>query len=230
MAGYVKVDVLAHDRDALKRQVELLQPYKAKLVAEKVETPQDYEFCKSLGFDYFQGYFFCKPSIIQGQHIPSNQMALLSLLAKLLNPDIELSKIEDIVCQDLSLSTKVLRFANSAFCGLPKKVDSIRQATRMVGLVRLKSWALVIAMAGLDEKPFELLKVGLLRARMCEQIAALIEPSTTDHFFTVGLFSMLDALFDKPLEDLISIVGLSEEARDALIDYKGVMGRTWESF
>ncbi|MFB3062136.1 MAG: EAL and HDOD domain-containing protein [Candidatus Binatia bacterium] len=228
IAHIVKLDVLSHDRETLKNHVALLQPYKVKLIAEKVETREDFEFCKGLGFDYFQGFFFCKPNIIQGHRVPANQRAILALLANLLDPNISFSKVEAIVRQDLSLSCKVLRYVNSAFFGLSRKIDSIGEAAIMVGLVRLKMWAMLIALASLEGKPPELLVTGLLRARMCEQLAERMRQPAPDNFFTVGLFSVLDALFDSTMANLIASLGLSPEVSEALIDHEGIMGKTLE--
>lgn len=228
MAHIVKIDIMAHDRETLKTQVERLRPFEVKILAEKVETRQDFEFCKSLGFDFFQGFFFSKPNLVQGRHIPANQIALISLLATLQDPDIRLPEVEEIIRRDLSLSFKVLRYVNSAYFSLPSNIDSISQAATMVGLTRLKTWATLIAMASIEDKPFELLLTAILRARMCEQMAAAMNYSNPDTFFTVGLFSVLDALFDSPMSELLTTLRLSPEVNEALIYHDGVLGKILE--
>ena len=157
----VKLDVVALGLERLEAQVAQLRQFNVKLLAEKVETQEQFEFCKGLGFDYYQGYFFCKPFIVEGARIPPNQIAVLTLMTKLQNPDTKMSEIEEIIRQDVSLSYKVLRYVNSAFFSLSKKIDSIRQAACLVGLARLKTWATLLVMAGLENKPLEL-KMDLL--------------------------------------------------------------------
>ncbi len=223
-AKMIKLDVMALGPDRLNADVATLRQFPVKLLAEKVETQEEFELCKELGFDYFQGYFFCKPKIVEGKRIPPNQIAILSLLAKLQNPETEMKEVEEIIKQDVSLSYKVLRFVNSAYFSLPKKIDSIGQAACLVGLARLKTWGTLLVMAGLDEKPVELLLTALVRAKMCEEIAMALDESDGDEFFTVGLFSVLDALLDKPISEVLSLVTLSDAVHAALVERKGRLG------
>ncbi len=220
----VKLDVMALGPARLAKHVAALRQFNVKLLAEKIETQEEYESCKSLGFDYYQGYFFSKPVIVEGASIPPNQMAILTLVSKLQNPDTGMGEIEDIIRQDVALSYKVLRYVNSAFFALSKNVDSIRQAACLVGLARLKTWATLLVMAGLDHKPLELLLIALVRAKMCEEIALSLKESDTDDFFTVGLFSVLDALLDKPMEEVLTLVELSPSLRRGLLEHSGKLG------
>ena len=224
----VKLDVMALGMEGLAEQVAQLRQFKVKLLAEKVETQEQFEFCKNLEFEYYQGYFFCKPVIVEGARIPPNQIAVLTLLARLQNPEAEMGEIEEIIRKDISLSYKVLRYVNSAFFSLSKKVDSIRQAACLVGLARLKTWATLLVMAGLENKPLELLMVALVRGKMCEELALTLKETNADEFFTVGLFSVLDALLDKPMEEVLAIVDLSQPVRSALIEQSGKMGDVLE--
>ena len=220
----VKLDISALGMDRFAEQIAFLRQFNVKLLAEKVETQEEFEFCKELRVDYYQGYFFCKPVIVEGTKIPPNQMAILTLLSKLQNPDANMGEIEEVIRQDVSLSYKVLRYVNSAFFALSKKVDSIRQATCMVGLSRLKTWATLLVMAGLDQKPLELLMMALVRGKMCEELALTLKVDDPDEYFTVGLFSVLDALLDKPMEEVLALVELSQPVREALIQRSGPMG------
>jgi len=224
----VKLDVMALGLERLAAQVAQLRPFNVKLLAEKVETQEEFEFCKGLGLDYYQGYFFSKPVIVEGASIPPNQMAILTLVGKLQNPDTGMGEIEDIIRQDVALSYKVLRYVNSAFFSLSKKVDSIRQAACLVGMARLKTWATLLVMAGLDNKPLELLMMALVRAKMCEEIAFALKESDADEYFTVGLFSVLDALLDKPMDEVLALVELSPSSRSALLELSGQMGTVLE--
>ncbi|MEC4674400.1 MAG: HDOD domain-containing protein, partial [Nitrospirota bacterium] len=228
LAQIIKLDVMALGREKLQDHVSQLRNFKVKLLAEKVETQEEFELCKTLGFDYFQGYFFCRPKIVEGRRIPPNQIAVLSLLTKLQNPDTEMKEVEAIIKQDISLSYKVLRYVNSAFLSLPKKVDAIGQAACLVGLARLKTWATLLVMAGLDGKPVELLLIALVRAQMCKELAtALQEPEVEEHF-TVGLFSVLDALFDQSMSDILGMLELSPKIGEALVERTGTLGDVLE--
>jgi len=223
-AKMIKLDVMALGPDRLQTDVATLRQFPVKLLAEKIETQEEFERCKELGFDYFQGYFFCKPKIVEGRRIPPNQIAILSLLAKLQNPDTEMGEVEQIIKQDVSLSYKVLRFVNSAYFSLPRKIDSIGQAACLVGLARLKTWGTLLVMAGLDEKPVELILMALVRARMCEEIATALKKHNGDEYFTVGLFSVLDALLDQPMTDILGMIELSDSVHAALVKHAGPLG------
>ena len=130
-------------------------------------------------------------------------MAVLALLTQLQNPKIETSQLERIMQEDLSLGAQVLRYINSAFFEMPKQIDSINQAVYMVGTDRLRTWASLLMLARIEEKPVELLVTAIVRARMCEQLALARHVRDVDQYFTVGLFSILDGLLDQPMGDMI---------------------------
>lgn len=224
-AQMVKLDVMALGPKRLKNDVAALREFPVKLLAEKIESQEIFEWCKTLGFDYYQGYFFCKPKIIEGKSIPPNQIAILTLLNKLQNPDTKMAEVEEIIKQDVSLSFKVLRYVNSAFFALPKKIDSIGQAACLVGLARLKTWSTLLVMAGMQDKPMELLLMALVRAKMSELLATSLKEGNEDEYFTVGLFSILDALLDKSMTEVLSHVDLTDSVRSALIEQNGKLGK-----
>ena len=224
IANIVKVDVMALSHEEIQEHVQWLQQYPVKLLAEKVESHEDFEYCKAIGFDYFQGYFFCKPKIIAGARVPANRIAILMLLAKLQEQDIEISKIEREIKSDLSLSYKLLRYVNSAHCGLPRKVDSIGQAACMVGIDKLRMWVTLMSLASMEEKPFELLVTATVRAHMCEQLGKALNKDAIEQYFTIGLFSVLDGFFDCELSEVLDSLPLSFEVRDALLNRTGLLG------
>ncbi|WP_447971806.1 EAL and HDOD domain-containing protein [Nitrospira sp. M1] len=225
IANIVKVDVMALSHEEIAEHVLWLRQYPIKLLAEKVETHEDFEFCQGLGFDYFQGYFFCKPNVIAGARVPPNRMAILMLLAKLQERDIEITKIEKEIKSDVSLSYKLLRYVNSAYCGLPKKVDSIAQAACMVGIDKLRMWVTLMSLASMEEKPFELLVTATVRAYMCEQLGRALQQDAVDQFFTIGLFSVLDGFFDCELSEVLDSLPLSPEVKGALLERTGLLGQ-----
>jgi EAL and modified HD-GYP domain-containing signal transduction protein len=224
IADIVKVDILAQDRLALQEHVAVLRQYNVKLLAEKVETQDDFRYCKDLGFDYFQGYFFCKPEVIKGHRIPANRLVTLQLLAKLQDPETDFEELESIVSRDVSLSYKLLRVVNSAFYSLTRKVDSIRHALLLLGTRFITSWVSLIILAGIDDKPHELMITAMVRAKMCELLAQALGRRNKDTFFTVGLFSALDALMDSSMEEVLGSLPLSDEIKAALLEYEGSLG------
>ena len=226
-ADLVKVDVLALSQEELKEQVAMFRDYPVRLLAEKVEDREMYDQCLALGFDYFQGYFFCKPQVLEGVRLSSNRMAVVLLLAKLQDPLIDLEDLNDLVKNDVALSVKLLRYVNSASVGLPRSVDSISQAIGLVGTERMRQWASLLVLAQTGDKPTELMRIALIRAHMCESLCPLygVPPGQG---FTVGLFSVLDAYFDCEMKQLVSNLPLSPEILDALLKREGVLGTMLE--
>jgi len=224
LADLIKIDLMALDRNQLIEHVELLKGFKVKLLAEKVETQEEFELCKELGFDYFQGYFFCKPKVLKRQRMPANQLAVMQLLSKLQDPDIDIDVLGEAVSQDVSLSYRLLRYVNSAMFSLPKKVESLRHAVVFLGLKTVKEMVMVLAMSGANDKPHELLVTSLVRAKMCEFLAALSSLPNKEGCFVVGLFSVLDALLDMEMAELLPSLSLSDEINQALLEREGVAG------
>ncbi len=225
LANIIKVDLRATDPDSLGPLVDNFHKYDVRLLAEKVETQDEFELCTRLGFDYFQGYFFCKPKLIQGKQIPTNRLAATRLVAKLQSPDINARDLEETIRQDVTLSYKLLRFLNSAHCGLARHVDSIGHAAMLIGVSRLRNWASLLMLASMDDKPRELMVTGIVRAKMCEELAAANGFPLSEQFFTVGLFSVLDAMLDSPMEDVLDRIPLSDEIAHALITHEELLGR-----
>ena len=225
LAHIIKVDVMATERDALAALVSNFHKFNVRLLAEKVETQDEFDYCSDLGFDYFQGYFFCKPKLIEGKQIPTNRLAATRLVAKLQMPDIKGEELEETIRQDVTLSYKLLRFVNSAYCALPRNVDSIGHAAMLIGVSRLRTWASLLMMASMDDKPRELMVTGIVRAKMCEELAVANGFSMGEQFFTVGLFSVLDAMLDSRMEDVLDKLPLSDEIVQALITHEELLGR-----
>lgn len=224
-ASIVKIDIRALSLSELEEHVALLRRYPVKLLAEKVETHEEFDVCKKLGFEYFQGFFFCKPKVIEGKRLPAQKMTLLVLLAKIQDPDIEIAELEELIKRDVVLSYKILRYVNSAYWGLPKTVTSIGQAACFVGLDRLRSWISLVILSSVDDKPFELLVLAAVRARMCYVLGMRLQPEQAEQFFTTGLFSVLDGVFDCEMEDIVNSLPLAPEIGKALVSYEGVLGQ-----
>ncbi len=225
LADLVKIDLRAFDTKMLQDYIRRLQPYKARLIADKVETQEDFVSCRSMGFDFFQGYFLEKPAVLKKRGVVPSQLAMLRLLAALQQPTVTIKELESLIAQDLALSYKLLRLINSAYFGLPKKIESIRRAVIYLGLQPIKRWVRLMALSGVERKPPELLATALNRAKMCELLGNAAGHEDTDSFFTVGLFSLLDAFLEMPMEQILEELPLAPELAAALLYGKGPMGR-----
>ena len=139
VARYVKLDVQAFTRDQLAERVAKLEPYNVKLIAAGVEDHHTFEFCREAGFDYFQGYFFCRPRKVAGHGIPANRLAQMRMMAVLQDPDCELEDLEHAISSDIGLSIRLLRWMNSRY-SLPRKVGSVREALMLLGVRDVRSW------------------------------------------------------------------------------------------
>ncbi|HET9130840.1 MAG TPA: HDOD domain-containing protein, partial [Terriglobia bacterium] len=164
--SFIKVDLRTVDRNHLVREIPSMRSLPMKLLAEKVETQDEFEFCLENGFDYFQGYYFCKPKIISATTMPANRLTVCRLLAKLHQPDVSIKEVESLISEDPSLSYRILRYINSAAIAMPRKIESIQQAVRMVGLDHIRTLSSLVLLFSMDDKPRELIKTSVVRARM----------------------------------------------------------------
>ncbi|MDX9739803.1 MAG: HDOD domain-containing protein [Gammaproteobacteria bacterium] len=221
LADIVKLDVKELGAERLAEHTQVLRLHSLKLLAEKVETPEVYEYCAGLGFDYFQGYFLCRPRVLTGKRMPANRINALRLMAGLQARNLDLASLEKIISEDPALSYRLLRYINSAAFSPSSPIRSIRHAIVYLGENEIRRWATLLALAGIDDKPEALITTSLIRARMCELIAALEGERGKESAFIVGLFSTLDAIMDLPMEDVLTSLPLSSEITDALLHHAG---------
>ena len=220
LADIVKIDIMAMDRDEIREHVKALRQHPLRLVAEKVETQKEHDYCMELGFDYFQGYFLAQPKVIQGRRLPNNRLAILKLLSRLQDPEITTKQLEELIAQDVAFSYRILRYVNSAAYAPPRKIESIHQAVVRLGLQTIRSWTALLAMSQVDNKPTELVVTAMIRGKMAEQMARALDAEQPDSFFTVGLFSALDALMDNSMEEILTQLPLADHIAQALL-HKG---------
>jgi c-di-GMP phosphodiesterase len=229
-AEVVKIDVLNRADADVAADVELLRPHGVTLLAEKVETREDYARCVELGFTLFQGYFFCKPETLTARGVAANRLALLQLVAALQDPQIQFAQLEKLISYDVALSYRLLRYINSAFFGLRREVDSIGRALTLLGLENVKRWSTLSAFAGVEEKPRELVVTGLVRARFCELAGSYLFPDVPrERLFTLGLFSVIDALVDTPMVEIMARVPFPPAMVEALVQRAGRKGELLEA-
>lgn len=224
LADIIKVEIPSLKPDQIEEHARLLGRPGVRLLAEKVENFDEFEFCRAAGYDYFQGFFFCKPKTIRRKKLAPNQVALIRLMALMQNPEISISDLEEVIEKDVSLSFMLLRMVNSALHSLPRKIESIRQAVVLLGLDTVRRCIALLILSTSKGKPQELLVTALLRARFCELLAETLPGNQGPKYFTVGLFSVLDAIADVPMKQVLESVPLTEEVRSALIERSGLPG------
>ena len=229
LADIIKIELPGYDHAKLAQEVRRLKKFPLKLLTEKVETTEEFERCKALGIDYFQGYFLSRPQVVQGKTIANNQIAILRLLVKLRDPVVAFDEVVDLIKQDVALSIKLLRYVNSLAHGVRRQIDSVRQAAIRLGMQKICQLVTLIAMNGISDKPKPLLETALVRARMCEILGTALRPESAETCFTVGLFSNLDAFLDQPLVEILKELPISPEIREALLSYGGPIGRLLNS-
>ncbi len=227
-ADIVKIDLIAIDRIKLKEIVSFFKNSKIMLLAEKVETYDDFSECKDMGFDYFQGYFLCRPKTVQAKKLPESRLALLRILSELHNQDVSFNKIETLIKSDVSLSYKLLKIINSIYYSLPNNISSLKQALTLLGINEVKNWISMYLFSKMGDMPTELMRISAIRAKMCELLAKLFNYSEAESFFTVGLFSLLDAMLNMRMEQALSNLSLSEKIVAAILKHEGNMGKILE--
>jgi c-di-GMP phosphodiesterase len=224
LASVVKVEVPAIPKGELADQVRRFRRHPVKLLAEKVETMEEFTRCRDLGFEYFQGFFLARPQMIPGKQVRASDIGVLNLLSRLADPDLGIDELERLIKGDASLSFKLLRFINSARFGLRTRIDSLRQVIVLLGADGVRTMAMLISLAGAVEKPGDVLKDAMQRAVLCERIAGLLGRTDTSTYFTAGLLSALDAVLDMPLEHVAASMQLSDRLRLAVLDRQGAIG------
>lgn len=193
-----------------------------KFLAEKVETLEEFERCKEMGFTYFQGYFFSQPEMVKTKSLAPSQLVLADLLKETSTDEMNIAKISQIIERDVNLSYKLLKYTNSAAFKRRTEISTIKQALVVLGKYELKKFISLLFTASVgSEKPAELLNVALIRARFCEQLATLDNNSDTGKAFLTGLMSLVDAILDKPFDILLSQLPLSQDIKNALINKEG---------
>jgi len=223
IADVIKVDLPLTKN--LAEDVRILRKFKAKLLAEKVETLEEYELVKALDFDFVQGYFFSKPEIVQGRKLADSKLAILRATQKIMSAN-AISDIHDVIKQDVSLSYRLLKYINSAAFGLRTPVKSIEQALSLLGLNNIRRWISLLSLATLGEhKSTELFKISLFRAQFLELLAKKRHQQQTEDDFLLGMFSILDALLDINMEQALESLFLPPKIQQGLTKPSSEMGQ-----
>ncbi|MFZ4859868.1 MAG: EAL and HDOD domain-containing protein [Desulfuromonadaceae bacterium] len=231
IVNIIKIDILLTGMDELRNVVRQLRKFPVKLLAEKVETIEQFQICYDLGFDMFQGYFFARPVVLNRRKIDVSGMALLKLLQQLtMGASIEM--IEITFKENPGLSYNLLKLVNSVALGMREKIKTLRHAILLLGLNHLRRWTQLSLFAGHDSRSMNhpLLEMAAVRGRLMEIMLRQISGrSASDEqaeaAFMVGILSLLDVLFETPMEEIIANLNLTDDVSSALLKREGRLGK-----
>lgn len=227
----IKIDILMTGMDALPDIARQLRKYPVKLLAEKVETVEQFQICYDLGFDLFQGYFFARPIILNRRKIDVSGLALLKLLQQLTVGE-SIDVIEKTFKENPGLSYNMLRLVNSVAIGMREKIKTLRHAIIMLGMNHLRRWVQLSLFAGHDTRGINhpLLEMAAVRGRLMEimllqQVGRSASDEQAEEAFMVGILSLLDILFETPMEEIITTLNLNDDVSSALLRREGKLGK-----
>jgi EAL and modified HD-GYP domain-containing signal transduction protein len=221
IADFIKVDFLQSGPGERHLLLQHLSGSSAILLAEKIETRQEYEQACAEGFTLFQGYYFCRPELLKNRAVPANRLSQIEILRELRNSPLDLNAISQLVKRDAALSYRLLRLVNSPLCALRQEIRSIRSALIVVGDDTFRRIAtLAISSEFNAGRPAEILHMALMRARFCELAAAVCALDSTE-LYLLGMFSLLPAMLQMPMIDLTPMLPLRDSVRDALLGEPG---------
>ena len=220
MADIIKVDFRITTDPEERQKLREILPSHVRLLAEKIETEEEFHQAMAFGYVLFQGYFFCKPAILHQKKLTSNALSRMRLLKEINRQNVDFASMTNIISSDTNLVHKLLTYINSAGIGLVNHVSNLKQATVLLGASGVKRWVTLISLQTFSEdKPPELFTLSLLRAKFCELIAEeLKRPGLTqDAGFLIGMFSLLDVLLMLPMEEVLKEVALADDLNAALL-------------
>ena len=227
----VKVDLILSPVEHLSKMVEHFSPYPVKLLAEKVETREEYLRCRDMGFELFQGYYFAKPSVMEKKCFDDSFVHLLKLM-RLLNEDAEIDVIEQAFRESPGLTYKLLLLVNSVSLGIRIRIKNIRHAVATLGRQQIKRWVQLALFASNDNSGLEnpLVEMAAVRAAFMEQLASRLpqmkgKQDAIDQAFMTGILSLLESIYAISIDEVIATLDLSEEVREALTERTGIFGK-----
>ena len=217
LADIIKVDLLATPRQQWREMVEQYSKRSILMVAEKVETHEQFLATRDMGYTYFQGYFFQKPVIYSTSEIPHTQLNYLRMLQMVYQKDLDWMVLEKIIKHEASLCYRLLRYLNSAFFGFSREIRSVRHALTMLGEREIRKWITLVATVGAGrDKPEELVRSALVRGHFCETLSSRVRKRESDYFL-LGLFSLMDAILGMSLSEILSRVPVDHEIKATLL-------------
>jgi EAL and modified HD-GYP domain-containing signal transduction protein len=226
LTDFIKVDFLSAREDELLSLVHDFAPQGIRFLAEKVETPETFQHALEIGYEFFQGYFFSKPTILSGKDVPAYKLHYLQILQEIHHPEMNFKRLGGIIKQEISISFKLLRYINSAYFGLRNKITSIMQALVLLGEKEIKNWVSLIALANMgQDKPEEVVVQAIIRAKFCESLASYVRlKHRCEDLFLMGMLSLIDAILDRPLPDILKEIPVAGDIKGALLGEGNALG------
>lgn len=223
LADIVKIDFRLTPIDDVYKTVYKLKRFNVKLLAEKVETHEEFRKAQKMGFSYFQGYFFCRPERIRIKELAAAKLSLINLLAEATQKKTTLERLNEIISMDVSISYKLLRFLNSAYFYLIQKVTTVKHAIAYLGEKELRKFIILVLISELaSDKPDELVRLALVRAKFCELLALKSRFSqNAGEMYLIGLFSLIDVMLDTKMDTIIDKLPLTDPTKDTLTGNDG---------
>lgn len=222
MSDIVKLEVDGSDAayKNLQTVAKKVNPKRCRLLAEKVETEEVFHKAAALGCTLFQGYFFAKPKTLSQKTVSPLKINQLRLVQEVMKTETDYEIVADIIKNDVGLSYKILKLANSAYFGVRRKISSVRHAVVFLGANELKKWATYISLAEMNgNNSAELIEMSMIRAYFCESAAkSLGREKDTDAYFLAGLFSLLDTIVESPLDVCLKTIAVPPETHTALLE------------
>jgi c-di-GMP-related signal transduction protein len=217
LADIIKVDFRRTTPAQQATMIKRYGPWRRRLLAEKVETREEFEAAKKLGFVYFQGYFFRRPEVMTTHEIPANRLNYLRLLQAVSKPELDPREIENLIKTDAAACYRLLRYLNSAVFGFATEIHSIRHALSLLGEREIRRWVRLVATLGAaEQKSSELVNLALTRARFCELLSPKVQHGDAD-LFLMGLLSLIDVILDAPMATLLESIPVDQETKSALL-------------
>jgi len=225
LVSIIKIDWMALSAAERRQHVATLRPRNVKILAEKIETWEDFREAQELGCDYFQGFFFARPELMRQRSLSTSRANHLRILEKLHAPELDFEALEELIKHEVALTYKLLRYVNSVAFAMRHDVESIKHALVLLGEREFRRWASLAILADVgNDKPDELLVQAAVRGRMCELLAADAGlQARTAECFLLGMFSLMEAFLDQPLQSVLSGLAIPDDVRDALLGEPGVL-------
>ncbi len=216
-ADIIKVDCKIVTPDQQKAMIKRYGPWKCRMLAEKVETREEFVAAKNAGFVYFQGYFFRRPEVMVTHEIPANRLNYVRMLQAVSKPELNSREIEDVIKTEASICYRLLRYLNSAVFAFSTEIHSIRHALSLLGEREIRRWVRLVATLGAaQDKSTELVTLALVRARFCELLSPKIQHGDSD-LFLLGLLSLIDTILEMPMVTIVENIAIDHETKAVLL-------------
>ena len=217
LADIIKVDMQLTTEEQRIAMIQRLGGRHCRMLAEKIETHAEFVRARDQGFVYFQGYFFRRPEMMNTHDMPANQMNYLRMLQEVSRPELEIKALEQLVKAEASVCYRLLRYLNSAMFGFQSEIHSVRHALSILGERDVRRWVRLVAAVGAgQEKTSDLVLSALVRGRFGELLSPRVAHGESD-LFLLGLLSLIDAMLEIPMEDVLEKIPLDHETKAVLL-------------